>query len=123
FNAQTQYQYPETGVGAAIRDLIDRLPLPRLIVPRGPGERAMVARGDSPWARAFAAQSQPANAADRQFVRHMIPHHYQAILMSRLAPQRAADPRLKSLAERIRVEQGVEIDSMRGWQSREGLPV
>ncbi|GAB3554857.1 uncharacterized protein (DUF305 family) [Actinopolyspora lacussalsi] len=63
------------------------------------------------------------NDADADFTRMMIPHHYQAIVMSELAPDRAADPELKSLADRIRTEQSLEIQMMRGWQGRNGLPV
>lgn len=98
----------------------------RLIVPHAPGEPADVVSGGSPLASRVAvrsAQSEQANAADRRFARHMIPHHYQAILMSRMAPDRAADKRIRRLAARIRTEQNVEIDGMQGWQAGEGLPV
>jgi uncharacterized protein (DUF305 family) len=97
----------------------------RVIVPRGPGEPADVLSAGSPRALAIAerATSESANAADEEFVHHMIPHHYQAILMSQLAPQRAGDRRVRAIADRIRTEQGIEIDSMQGWQGREGLPV
>ncbi|SDP84227.1 Uncharacterized conserved protein, DUF305 family [Actinopolyspora xinjiangensis] len=63
------------------------------------------------------------NDVDAEFTRMMIPHHHQAIVMSELAPDRAADPELKSLAERISIEQSLEIRMMRGWQERNGLPV
>jgi uncharacterized protein (DUF305 family) len=98
----------------------------RVIVPRGPGQPADVVSVRSARVLEVAgrsARSEQANDADRHFVSHMIPHHYQAILMSELAPQRSADRRLRALAERIRIEQGVEIDSLQGWQGREGLPV
>ncbi|NYH80001.1 uncharacterized protein (DUF305 family) [Actinopolyspora biskrensis] len=69
------------------------------------------------------AGTQAYNDVDAEFTRMMIPHHYQAIVMSELAPDRAADPELKSLAERIGTEQDLEILMMRGWQGRNGLPV
>ncbi|ASU79702.1 DUF305 domain-containing protein [Actinopolyspora erythraea] len=69
------------------------------------------------------AATQTYNEVDAEFTRMMIPHHYQAIVMSELAPDRAADPELKSLADRISIEQGLEIRMMRGWQGRNGLPV
>ncbi|GAA2357562.1 DUF305 domain-containing protein [Saccharopolyspora halophila] len=69
------------------------------------------------------AAAQTYNDVDAEFTRMMIPHHYQAILMSELAPDRAADPELKSLADRIHTEQGLEIRMMQGWQGRNGLPV
>ncbi|MFC7343072.1 DUF305 domain-containing protein [Saccharopolyspora griseoalba] len=69
------------------------------------------------------AATQNYNDVDAEFTRMMIPHHYQAIVMSELAPDRAADPELKSLADRIRTEQRLEIQMMQGWQGRNGLPV
>ncbi|SEG76858.1 Uncharacterized conserved protein, DUF305 family [Saccharopolyspora kobensis] len=63
------------------------------------------------------------NDVDAEFAAMMIPHHYQAILMSQLAPERASDPALKSLADRIRTEQGLEIKMLQGWQGRNALPV
>ncbi|MCP2256035.1 Uncharacterized conserved protein, DUF305 family [Prauserella aidingensis] len=63
------------------------------------------------------------NEVDAEFTRMMIPHHQQAILMSELAPERAADTELAALADRIHVEQGLEIWMMQGWQGRNGLPV
>lgn len=67
---------------------------------------------------------QPApNQADAMFVSMMIPHHYQALLMSRMAPTRSADDAVRALASRIDVEQGLEIYMMQSWQSWNGLPV
>ncbi|MBB3053052.1 uncharacterized protein (DUF305 family) [Prauserella isguenensis] len=63
------------------------------------------------------------NDVDAEFTRMMIPHHHQAIVMSELAPDRAADAELTALADRIRIEQGLEIRMMQGWQGRNGLPV
>jgi len=63
------------------------------------------------------------NAADREFVEMMIPHHYQALLMSQMAPARSNNAELRALASRIDVEQGLEISMMQGWQSTNGLPV
>ncbi|KAA5837216.1 DUF305 domain-containing protein [Saccharopolyspora hirsuta] len=69
------------------------------------------------------AVAQTADDVDAEFTAMMIPHHYQAILMSELAPDRASDPALKSLSDRIRTEQGLEIKMLQGWQGRNGLPV
>jgi len=63
------------------------------------------------------------DADDVQFVRMMIPHHHQAILMSELAPGRASDPGVAALAERILFEQGVEINTMQFWQQVQGLAI
>ncbi|WP_170210188.1 DUF305 domain-containing protein [Saccharopolyspora antimicrobica] len=69
------------------------------------------------------ADTRAYNDVDTEFAAMMVPHHYQAILMSQLAPDRASDPALKSLADRIRTEQGLEIKMLQGWQGRNGLPV
>ena len=69
------------------------------------------------------AVAQTSDDGDAEFAAMMVPHHYQAILMSELAPDRASDPELQSLADRIRTEQGLEIKMLQGWQGRNGLPV
>jgi len=46
----------------------------------------------------------------------MIPHHHQALVLSRLAPDRTANTELLALAARIDVEQTVEIATMQQWQ-------
>lgn len=53
----------------------------------------------------------------------MIPHHYQALLMSRLAPTRSDDQDVLALAGQIDAEQGLEITMMQAWQSWNGLEV
>ena len=59
------------------------------------------------------------NAADTAFVRDMMVHHSQAVLMAGWAPARARNPGVRALAERIRVTQQPEIDAMSatltGW--------
>ena len=98
----------------------------RLIVPRGPGERVDAVSARSPLVRMLTVQSQQSerpNMADRMFAKMMIPHHYQAIVMTRLAPKRAKGKRVRAIADRIRAEQSIEIDSLQGWQGRSGLSV
>ncbi|MEU7752731.1 DUF305 domain-containing protein [Micromonospora sp. NPDC049101] len=64
----------------------------------------------------------PHNSLDVLFVRMMIPHHAQALAMAELAADRAADPDVRALAERIRASQGPEMGMMRGWLQTRGLP-
>jgi uncharacterized protein (DUF305 family) len=64
-----------------------------------------------------------ANEADADFVRMMIPHHHQALILSRLAPDRTYNDELLALAGRIDVEQTVEIASMQQWQEFNGFDV
>lgn len=79
-----------------------------------------------PPATTTTVPSQPSvtyNDADADFVAMMIPHHFQATLMSDLAPGRADDESVAALAERIGVEQEVEIGMMQNWQTWNGLDV
>ncbi len=53
--------------------------------------------------------------ADVEFMRGMIAHHGQAIVMSALVPSRTERVPLRMLAERITVSQRDEIKLMRTW--------
>ncbi|GAA3013479.1 DUF305 domain-containing protein [Actinokineospora diospyrosa] len=64
----------------------------------------------------------PPNAADFSYAEMMIAHHQQAIEMSALAPQRAANTSLKGLASRIADTQGPEIGAMNNWLRANGRP-
>ena len=52
-----------------------------------------------------------------------VSHHYQALVMSRMAPTRSSDQDLIALAGQIEVEQDLEIMMMQSWQSWNGLDV
>ncbi|RKT87485.1 Uncharacterized conserved protein, DUF305 family [Saccharopolyspora antimicrobica] len=72
--------------------------------------------GGTPPPEAPASQEQAAsNAADVTFAQGMIPHHEQAIEMSRLAPERAESQQVKDLAKQIEAAQGPEIATLNGW--------
>ena len=58
--------------------------------------------------------------ADVEFVQMMIPHHQQALEMTALVEDRAADPDLAQLAERIEVSQQDEIALLEKWLSQRG---
>jgi uncharacterized protein (DUF305 family) len=55
------------------------------------------------------------NQVDVAFVQNMIPHHAQAVAMSRLAAQQAVSSQVKDLAARIQVRQQPEIEQMSAW--------
>ncbi len=61
--------------------------------------------------------------ADVRFMTGMIAHHGQALVMAALVPDRAADPSLRILAERIRVSQEDEIALMQRWLRDRGQAV
>jgi uncharacterized protein (DUF305 family) len=54
------------------------------------------------------------NDQDVTFAEDMIPHHGQAVDMAAMAPERAQNARVKSLAQQIRSAQQPEIDTMNG---------
>ncbi|WP_425314820.1 DUF305 domain-containing protein [Streptomyces agglomeratus] len=85
---------------------------PSVVAPGKPGEPAKTLSAQE------AADSLPdgsPNGADIGYARMMIKHHAQALVMTELAPERAASTQVKRLAERISAAQGPEIDAMRGW--------
>jgi uncharacterized protein (DUF305 family) len=70
-----------------------------------------------------APAAQAHNRADITFATEMIPHHAQAVSMSKLAAQQASSPRVKDLATRIEAAQQPEIDQMSGFLRAWGAPV
>ncbi len=62
-------------------------------------------------------------ASDAQFMRDMIPHHQQALEMSRLAPNRTNSPELLEIAGKIEAAQGDEIAFMEQWLTSRGESV
>ena len=59
-------------------------------------------------------------ASDAQFMRDMIPHHQQALEMSRLASDRTNSKELLEIAGRIEAAQGDEIAFMEQWLTSRG---
>jgi uncharacterized protein (DUF305 family) len=64
------------------------------------------------------AHTEEATAADLAFVGAMIVHHDQAVELAELAVDRAADPEIVSLAERMSLTQAAEASAMRSWLER-----
>lgn len=63
------------------------------------------------------------NHADVAFMQMMVPHHGQALVMARLAEDRAHSPSVRALARRIRGAQGPEIIMMAAWLDERGIDV
>jgi uncharacterized protein (DUF305 family) len=55
---------------------------------------------------------------DVTFIAMFVPHHREAVRMSRVAERRAADRRVRRLAARIAVTQSRQIRQMRAWLHR-----
>jgi uncharacterized protein (DUF305 family) len=79
---------------------------PPVIVPGTPG-------GPNKTVSELPKVEQTVDPDDTGFLSDMMIHHTQALQMAAWAPASAANPRVKALAERIRVGQKPEIESMR----------
>ncbi|MEV5575754.1 DUF305 domain-containing protein [Spirillospora sp. NPDC052269] len=62
-----------------------------------------------------AAAKGPHGEQDVSFVQMMVPHHRQAVEMSKTVIAKGADPKVKTLAGRIEKAQAPEIEKMSGW--------
>lgn len=75
--------------------------------------------GDDDTAATDVSAAAPAgvdfNDADVAFAQGMIPHHNQAVEMSRIAASRASSPAVKKLAAQISAAQAPEIEQMQGF--------
>ena len=91
-----------------------------VLVPGAPGEEPTVVapgeQGSLPNAEVYSDE-------DVEFVTDMVPHHAQALEMAQLAPERASDPRVTAMADRIAAGQGPEIEVMQAWLESHGLPL
>ncbi|KUJ69667.1 hypothetical protein ACZ90_10120 [Streptomyces albus subsp. albus] len=85
---------------------------PAVIAPGKPGEPARTLSAEE---AAKAGEDDTPNSADFRYIRMMITHHRQALVMSGLAPARAKSGKVRKLAERISTGQGPEIEAMKGW--------
>ncbi|MEV4629356.1 DUF305 domain-containing protein [Micromonospora sp. NPDC049523] len=95
--------------------------LPDPAVPSGPpapvsGPALSPASGASPTGAGGGASASPPNGVDLLFARMMIPHHAQAVRMSRdLLTKSGVSPRVVAIAEFIARDQQREVDEMNAW--------
>ena len=89
-------------------------PTAPVLLPRGPGEPAVTTTAVPP------VQEPPPAEADVEFAAMMVPHHRQALRMAELAPERARDEGVRTLAARITAGQGAEIDVLESWLDERG---
>lgn len=79
--------------------------------------------GSTSAADSSATEEASFNDADVAFAQGMIPHHEGALTMSAVAIERATDPRVVDLANRIEAGQDPEIDLLTGWLEEWGEPL
>jgi len=60
------------------------------------------------------------NAADKKFLKEMIPHHKMAVKMAQTVIKEGLDIRVDTLARAIRDGQAKEIDKMEAWLKEVG---
>ena len=92
---------------------------PPIYQPGAPGEAPRVLSAE----QAIEVADTRYTASDAQFMRDMIPHHQQALEMSRLAPDRTNSIELLGIAGKIEAAQGDEIAFMEQWLTSRGESV
>lgn len=88
---------------------------PRIVQPGAPGEPS---RAVTPADAVY--ESAPHTAADVAFMKGMIHHHAQALVMSAMVAERTRRADMRLLAERITISQQDEIAMMRTWLGERG---
>lgn len=62
----------------------------------------------------------PLNAADKKFLKEMVPHHKMAVKMADTVIKEGSDMRVDALARAISDGQAKEIEKMEGWLKEVG---
>ncbi|MEU1002687.1 DUF305 domain-containing protein [Streptomyces tibetensis] len=94
---------------------------PSVIAPGEPGEANRTLSAEEATDRR--SENDSPNSADVSYVRMMIEHHAQALVMTELVPRRAESKDVKRIAERIAAGQKPEIEAMKGWLKSYGKPL
>ncbi|MFF6880795.1 DUF305 domain-containing protein [Streptomyces sp. NPDC012474] len=94
---------------------------PAVIAPGEPGEANRTLSAEE--AADQRSENDSPNSADVSYVRMMIEHHAQALVMTELTPKRAGSKDVKRIAERIAAGQKPEIEAMKGWLKSYGKPL
>lgn len=77
----------------------------------------------SPTEQLAVGEEQPHTETDVVFVRDMLHHHAQALVMTGYVEERAASPDIRLLAERMRISQEDEMIQLETWLQERGEPV
>jgi uncharacterized protein (DUF305 family) len=93
---------------------------PRFVQPGAPGEPGRELTAED--VESLAPQLEP-NAADVAFMRDMVPHHAQALWMTRLVATNTSNERIALLTERMDLSQRDELDLIVSWLEEQGEPV
>ena len=90
-----------------------------IIQPGVPGQKGILISSEDASQIADSSFTQ----ADVQFMKAMIPHHEQALVMSKMAPERTNNEELLEIAGRIEKSQADEIEFMKSWLTERGAGI
>ena len=90
-----------------------------IIQPGVPGQKGMLISSEDASQIADSSFTQ----ADVQFMKAMIPHHEQALVMSKMAPERTNNEEVLEIAGRIEKSQADEIEFMKSWLTERGAGI
>jgi len=111
-----QFSYIISLVGLLLAPVANAVPI---ILPGAPGEGAK----DLTAEEASLVADTSYSLADVDFIRDMIPHHQQAVLMANLVDARTNNEKVREIAGRITSSQADEIQFMQDWLSERGEQV
>ncbi|MFB8387382.1 DUF305 domain-containing protein [Microbacterium sp. NPDC055910] len=92
------------------------VPTAPVIQPGAPGEPNRTLSPEE----AAAIQSEPHNDADVVFVRDMMHHHSQALIMTSYVEERTSNRDIRLLAERMDMSQSAELERFEAWLQARG---
>ena len=90
-----------------------------IIQPGVPGQKGILISSEDASQIADSSFTQ----ADIQFMNAMIPHHEQALVMSKMAPERTNNEEVLEIAGRIEKSQADEIEFMKSWLTERGVGI
>ena len=88
-----------------------------IVQPGAPGERSRKLTAEE----AAAIKAPRHTAADVDFMRGMIHHHRQALVMTSLVSKRTTNRDIRLLSKRIELSQETELDTIRRWLRQRGV--
>ncbi len=88
-----------------------------------PGVAHDAGTGTVPAAGAGASGAMHQMDPDTRFMHHMIAHHGQALVMTKLVPERSSTAGFRLMSERIEISQQDETALMRRWLQQRGKPL
>ena len=96
---------------------------PPVRIAEAPAPTAPASPAAAATARGTTGTRRAHTAADAQFMRHMLAHHAQALVMTAMVRERSEREEIARMAERIAISQADETRLMEQWLRRRGEAV